>query len=39
MQNLYTFKLNKFIKPTHAQILSYSPLDSVEMDIAYLNKI
>ena len=34
-----TSKLNKFIKPIHTQILSYSPLERVEMDITYLNKI
>ena len=32
-------KLNKFIKPSHTQILSYSPLKRVEMDKTYLNKI
>ena len=34
-----TSKLNKFKKPSHTQIISYTPLESVEMDIKYLNKI
>ncbi len=36
---LVLLQLNKFIKISHTQIISYTPLESVEMDIIYLNKI
>ena len=34
-----THKSNKFKKPMQNQIISYSPLERVEMDITYLNKL
>ena len=32
-------KSKNFIKPVNKQILSYNPLERVEMDVTYLNKL